>query len=356
MKKKLYILTTTIIFLLLSINSCSNFAEQQIEYEAGTLVLTLSNSESRTITPNIDMTITTYTIQGTGPHSQSFSVTQASDSPIFVQDNLRAGDWTITVTGQNTNSETVGTGTADVTISQLNSTEVNVTIEPIEGYGDCNVHISWLSDETVEPYTSAYLIKQEDIPAYLDPEMECNIIDLALVVTRNLTLGSTQTINYYKSITAGYYLLVTVLEDEDIVIWNNNDIIRIVAGELTDINYYLEEDDLNQLEGNLSMNITENMNAPLELSLEFSDMNYKTTSNYYAPISAGDNSYESYLWLLDGIDINKPYNNNILIELLEADRVYYLTVIATDGNQIGSASISFLGSYYVDNYNLFNNM
>ncbi len=323
--------------------SCGGLTSDEATYKNGTLVLTL-NSDSRAITPDLDMTITTYLIEGQGPYSNTFSIEQDSTSPVFIQDDLREGNWTITVSGKNVEGTVVGQGSAVVEISQLSSTEATVSIEPIIGTGTIEVNISWPVEETVSPVVSGYLVAQEDIEAFLNPEQEADRKDFTFTSLLDLSVTALD-----DTINNGYYLLVLMLEDEDKTIWITNDIVRIVADETTSITISLLTSDINQLEGNLNLNITENMMEPLEVSVYLREVSLTIeeprlySAYFYVNGTVGD-----YTWLLDGLEVDVLFdegNGLYYIGNLDEYRVYEMTIIETAGAQTGSKTISFVAEY-----------
>lgn len=331
----------------LILNSCGNLVESNEIYNAGTLVLTLSTPDNRTITPDTDMVITDYTIDGIGPNSKTFSVSQSSDSPVFIQDDLRVGDWTITVDAFNAAAENIGSGTVDVTINQLTSVTADVSIEPIEGTGNMTCCVTYSTDDfIVTPVITFELIPQESITAYITG-------DLSSVVLLTSTIEQTDTVVTIQGnidLNNDYYLLVITVKDEGITIWSQNDIVRVVTDEITEVSYTLTPEEINQLEGSLGINITENMYEPLTVELDFdlSTLNNpapKTTAKF---VTQTEEISPTYTWILDNVLLTN-IESTIILENLEPNRVYQLTVMITEAGQIGSTSISFTGSqwYYM---------
>ncbi len=351
MNKILKVLISTI--LLLFIVSCGGLTDDEVTYQNGTLVLTLGSKESRTVTPDTDMIITTYLIEGSGPNTNTFSVEQGSLDPVFVISYLREGDWSITVSAKNTAGVVVGEGSADVTISQLSTTSADISVEPIVGIGTLNVTIIIPDEEVVSSSITSYLVPQAEVEQYLSPEGITTEIPILFDPYKVLTDEDGNIILPFEShdsdIDNGYYLMVITLEDEGKPIWIKNEMVRIIANEVTTMDYELTEQDLNQLEGNLSLDISENMLAPLEVSLEFDFTPTIDDGEDYgitATIAAIGNA-ASYLWILDG-ETQTNTNSNLFLTHLIVDRIYQLTVIVTDGSQIGSATKIFFGDEYLN--------
>lgn len=347
--KKSFIFTMFVFIVVLV--SCNNVTNSKVNYKAGTLVLSIKNNDSRTITPDIDMSIAMYLVEGTGPSGTSFTSDQRPNDEVFVKDELREGDWTIKVTGKNSTGTVVGEGSVDVVVSQLSSTEAQVSVEPISGTGCTDISITWPAEETITPSITGKLVPAAGVEIYLNPPN-----DNSILAPEHTPIGlnfdeNNKSIN--NSVQNGYYLLALTLNDEGKVIWTKNDMIRVITGETTTVLYELEAVQLNQLEGNLNLSINDNMAAPLVINIYLEQVIPldKENINYRAYFDLND-IYSNYTWLLDGekVEVIKVedggFANHYINLDLEHGRFYELTVITFENSQIGSKSISFIAEEY----------
>ena len=84
--------------------------------EEGSLTLNLGSLVSKvTISPNINMEISYYSINGVGPNNKSVNISDTNEQIVTIK-NLLHGNWTFTVTGYNLNMEPIGEGSVDVEI------------------------------------------------------------------------------------------------------------------------------------------------------------------------------------------------------------------------------------------------
>lgn len=334
MKRKSLIILACILLVSLIV-SCNT----EVVESYGTLVLELNSDITRTITPDLDMEITDYTISGTGPDRQTFSVTQSAASSVFVQDELRVGDWEITVEALNIDGVIIGSGSVSLTIEQYISTEADISVTPLSGQGSIAYLVTYnVNDFIVLPEITVDLVPESFISGYISGTLEEGWTPMTLEVVESEDVNMFGYGDFFD-VETGYYMLNTTFRDEGNVIWSKVEMVRIVASETTNVEYIVSSDEINQLEGGISLNITENMDEPLLVQLGFSGVYQIEVDPLQARISV-ETPGESFMWIVDGEHIENDTAELTIHNIIEG-KVYYVTVIVTDGEQVGSARITF---------------
>ncbi len=132
MKRATMIAGLFILVLAFSLSGCGFSPEKTDGIGNVTLVM---GSGAKTIQPaDASITVTGYSVTGTGPAGATLSST-AQTSTTFTISNLSAGDWTLTVNGNDTTGTTIATGSVAVTIIAGTTVYAGVTLAPFSGAG-----------------------------------------------------------------------------------------------------------------------------------------------------------------------------------------------------------------------------
>ena len=134
-KNNLIIFIILILFFAMSCTAENNSS-------VGGIIISISNAISRGIAPNISLDVDHYIVSGNGPNDQTFTVTLDSSEPAYSNDELLAGNWTISVNAYNSNDILIGTGEESVKITAGQSKEVSLTVYECSGQGTINVSLT----------------------------------------------------------------------------------------------------------------------------------------------------------------------------------------------------------------------
>ncbi len=165
---------------------------------SGTLKITIQ-TESKSIMAGADAgRIIKYTISGKGPGNKSFS--ENSNSRTVTIEGLPNGTWEIEVNGLSDTGKTIATGSKTISFSGSNASEI-IQIKKISGKGSLSVQLDWDSD-----------ISNPRLDFFID-----NIqTGISTKSTVNVGGNENKYTRTFDNIEAGYYLLRTILYDDDI--------------------------------------------------------------------------------------------------------------------------------------------
>lgn len=259
---------------------------------SGTLKITIQ-TESKSILAGADAgRIIKYTISGKGPGNKSFS--ENTNSRTVTIEGLPNGTWEIEVNGLSDTGKTIATGCKTISFSGSNASEI-IRIAKITGKGSLSVKLDWDSD-------------------ILNPRLDFFIDNLqtGTSIQRTVTVGNnenkyTQT---FDNIEAGYYLLRTILYDDDVKKAGSCEAFNVETDYITSGELSLSANAKdNQDETKLSLSKSGNnyLNATLginDISL-ICDDNCNATLSLTNSIGTGDTI--SVAWYVDG-ELSKNYS------------------------------------------------
>ena len=290
--------------------------------EHGTLVLDVSSSrmQTRTIVPNLDMRIATYSILGAGPSGAEFrdtGVPGATDT--FSRDGLVAGEWTVTVDAYNATAEYIGTGTVAVRVEPRTVSPATVVLRPLNGEGSLEVVVSWP-------------------PGSIDnPRVESTLTPLATGVPQGLpltvigeTAGST-----VEGLATGYYTLSVQLFDGPELRAGFLEAVRILSDTTTraDVEIDPGAEDLGPNDAAETAN-------PIHITLSGGPT--QVAHGHDLTIDASPNrDVDSYAWYLNGAQLAGQTAQSLSIGSDLDPGVYRVDVLALHGTVAGSSSYLF---------------
>lgn len=205
-----------------------------------------TSAAARTLGPDTVMVPATYTITGTGPNGDSFTVTTIGEG--VSEPSLALGTWTIVVSASNANGTLIGTGTATVEVNLGAMTSVSISVVPISGTGTLSLGVQW-------PVAK---VRVPSIIASLAPALG-SAQSIAFVVAGD-------TADYSDpAIVSGYYVLSLALYDDGIIVAGAVDVVRIVANQPTAFTYSFST--LNATTGSLQASVNLNLYDPLTVGI-----------------------------------------------------------------------------------------
>lgn len=109
-----------------------------------------SNDNERTITPQNDqISIVSYLYKALGP--DDIIIEGSMDiSNEFILEALTPGDWTIEISGLNSNNQVIVFGSTNITVSASQTSSSSITLQHLLGEGTLNISISWPEEVSVD--------------------------------------------------------------------------------------------------------------------------------------------------------------------------------------------------------------
>ena len=306
------------VILILILASCTTINENK-----ATLVLSIDSPfQAKTLLPDVDMTPVDYDISGTGPGSATFSFTSAL--PPVMASNLEPGVWNIAVNAKNAAGSVIAMGEQYITLYPGQSSTLNITVSPVEGYGTVDLTMNWSPDDTWDPSITAQLVPDTGSP-----------IDLEFVIPAEGTATFTG-----SDIPTGYHTLVVQLLDGGTLSMGAVEVVRVIDGQTTSgtFDFY----DINLAEASIQVNITPVMNDPISVTMsgqidEFGVGGFMTVEASVPP----ETGNVTYVWYINGDALATGASYTTPSDLIVG--VYRLDVISftADGSRAGSATVTF---------------
>jgi hypothetical protein len=281
------------------------------------------------ITPtDLDPEIISLQVIGQGPSGRSFDFSfPVSAAPISIP-NLLAGPWTIFVFGLNASSEQVLAGQANTVIEVGESNEITLTLYLLGGTGTLVVEFNWPVGILSNPVVTA------SISQYIDGDVFDDPIEL-LPFTYSVSEGIA-TYRYEGTHDAGYYLIDTQVDDDDGTPWADSDGLLIASGNETPVTIDLET-------GSVDIQIIIAQPDPLSVTLTtdtVSPLPLGTDMTVTGSVTGGSLPY-TYRWYMNGELLTGETGASVILGSTLAAGRYRLTLIASDGDVLGSDGIVF---------------
>ncbi|MCK5093262.1 MAG: fibronectin type III domain-containing protein [Spirochaetes bacterium] len=308
----------SLIGLILIIASCAI-----IDEDRASLILDISATyQVNTILPDIDMVPASYDFSGTGPGGSSFSLIN-EQAPVMVP-SLKPGVWTVTVNAKNAAGTVIAMGVQSITLLPAQMQTLNITVTPVRGFGVVDLTVYWSPEDTLDPSIAAQLIPGSGSP-----------INLIFVIEEEGT-GT-----YFSTdIPTGYHTLVIQLLDNGILTMGAIEVVRVVKDSTA--TGIFEFFDINQPGGSIEVNITPEMNDPIEVSIggqeEVVGLGESMTVEASVPAGTGN---VVYVWYMNGESKATGSSYTTPADLPEGIYRLDVTVFTTDGMRAGSATHTF---------------
>lgn len=311
---------TVVIFLL--ITGCAS------QEEGGSLLLDLSFSDSisqkvsKTILPDINMEVNSYSIILNGPNGE-VEEAQADSSGIITIENLYQGDWTITATARNISDGDIGTGQGTVTIIARQTASCEIEVIPYTGNGTVDLALSWDTESV-------------DVPSVI-----VNLISPLGAVVDNVTLENGDNLYVNNNISAGYYTLKILLQDGVEERGGGADVIRVISGAVTQASVYIIT---SSVEGGAGITIISDLNDPIEINLTGSEVSIVEGTTFTVTAEAVNASDVIYTWYIDGTEMISGASEDqytVPSDLPVDTHRLDVTIFTSDGLRGGSATHIF---------------
>jgi hypothetical protein len=320
-------ITITLIALIFSCQSplipaglASNFPDTP-----GVLVVQINSSAAKSLLPDIDMKPASYIVTGSGPNGSTFETPPATSSPVVIK-NLTYGDWTVTVDALNAAGTVIGRSSQPVvaTVHVDQSTTVNISVKPLQGYGTLNLTVIWNTASVENPKINAQLVPTAGS---------------ALTLSFGTVKPGTATYSS-STIPTGYHTLVIQLQDGSTVVMGAVESVRIVKDAVTSGSFDFQQ--VNPASGQITVNITPAMSDPIAVTLagQVNEIQAGSTMTVTASVPA-DTGNVVYTWYVNGA--SKAVGASYTVASILPAGFYRLdvTAFAADGSRAGSASHNF---------------
>ena len=296
--------------------------------DGGSITVTFGGLRAQSLlTPDIDMSVASLTISGSGPFNESFSDTIAVGDSSYTRGSLVAGDWTLTVNALNSSSEVVAGGSVTLAVQAGATAQGTIDVRPLSGDGTVDVSISW-PDLTVENATVNGTVVAGD--------------GTETPISFNVS-GNTAT--YNGTLAAGYYDLFIDLSGTNNRSWTHYVAVRVIEGQTTSGSLALQ---LNQETGNLELVVTADLLNPVDISMAGlpAQMYYGDSAVIDLVLTPQDTGNYSYSWILNGSPISGESSASLT---LSANQLSVGTnVIAVRVGTSSTTSAKTLAIEYVD--------
>jgi len=315
-----------------------------------------SNLARKGLTPNIDFSVDSYQIKGTGPANQSFDL-QLSNNSNHQLDFLRFGSWSIELDANNSEGLLFAQGTTDVNINVGETTQAQIDLQLVDGIGSLDLAIEWPTNQVQNPEITGILISDTQ------PD-----ITIAFTPGEDKSGFTTYVAELDDSVASGYYTLVVKVIDKGLSGSENHlamgiaETARILAGQTTSGSYSLEGV---AGTGSIGLDVTLDLNELLPISIIGTetyptafDFDSSTVFTVNSELAAGDEDAGNItqLWYLNGQLVTLD-NDNEMSYQIDSDRSpfstsingklmpghYRLDVVAfnIDGSRSGSDTFQF---------------
>jgi len=290
-----------------------------------TLVLKIEQSNTpKTLEPDVDLKSTEYDINGQNQYGDSF--TENSITSQLQIDFLPFGDWTVRVTGKNSDGLAVATGEETTSLISGEKKNLKVIVKPIKGYGSLDLTVLWTAGDIEYPSIQAQLMLQTGA---------------ALELPFQIVADGQAVHNSINTIPTGYHTLILKLCDNGCPVIGGVEVVRIVDKKTTygTLEFY----ELNTQNCDLDVSVTPEMDEPLVVLLNGQADSLEQGSSMTVTASVPDASGEiSFTWYVNGEYLAAGAQVTLGADLLVG--VYRLDVQACTEDRVrwGSTSHTFM--------------
>ena len=312
---KKYFMCICLVIFFFTFISCSEYEKKN----TGSLVLNLSEIlGSRNLDPDINMNVVYYDINGPGPGSAAFSLSNVVSNVVTVND-LAPGSWSVIVYGKNAGGTNILSGDAVLTVTEEQTTSVTIDVFPIDGTGSLSLSVTWLV--------------QVD-----NPVMEATLISTNGATQPLVFSISGNTASYANSsITTGYYTLIMQLKDGGDGVWYRVETVRILAGQTTIGDYLLQ-----QGTGGSIITIEQHLQDPLIINLSGHQEILSENQNMFVTATVQNETNVNFVWYLNAQPIAGATNSMYyVVSNTLTPGQYRLDVVGMKDNRLGCTGFDF---------------
>ena len=282
----------------------------------GSIVLNLQIDMSKTVVPDVDMSVASYDIVGNGPGYASFVLSNHSTSSAAFND-LAEGAWSVVVYARNAGGTVIAMGSAAVSVNEISTTFVTITVTPLSGNGTLSIIITY--------------------SGLSDPLLEGTLTTPGGYVRglSNISYGSGSASWTDSSLPAGYYILSLFLKNSGVPVWGAAVAVRILAGETT-----LATHTEGSSGGSIDLSIDHDLQNSIAVTLS-GVQNPLPSGTDMTVVAAPGEAVDSYAWYLDGVLLAGETASTLTIGSALSDGNYRIDVLVRKGDIFSSTNANF---------------
>ncbi|TVR35352.1 MAG: glycosyl hydrolase family protein [Spirochaetaceae bacterium] len=288
----------------------------------GSLQLRFDTVSSMSLLPDISMQPASYTVTGLGPVQESFSA--QTESRHLRVDGLVTGTWTVTVNAHNADGQRIGRGLETVSIVAAGLQELPIAVRPLPGPGTLELEVRWPQEQLASPDVDARLLgydrSERQLPFSNNADGRAEFAA--------------------DDIDAGYYTLALQLRDGESVVAGASTTVRIAEDARTSGSIVFDQ--LNQPAGAVDVEITPDLDRPLEVTIggALESMQTGTVMQLSAVVANAADQQLFFAWYLNGSSAGNGQQIELGAELPTGNYRLDLVAYSSDGRRSGSATHS----------------
>lgn len=290
-----------------------------------TLELTLEEKEGeKLLAPKeVSLEISRFTVNGSGPDGETFSVTSPTRS-VSVS-GLLIGSWNVTAEGLNEDGTRLASGKATVQLGPEPS-PATIYLDKLEGSGTATIQITW------------------DPNLITDPSFTLEVTNQNTGVTRTQSLDTSTLPSGYvdfetSTLEAGSYMLVGRLYAGGVQVSGFAEALRIVDGQSTSGSINLSLSKTTAIPAKFEL--VDKIGSPVQCSITGLASEMSTTQQVTAKLEPQPGSEVSTTWYMDGSKVSE----GLTCTFTPQRGNHRLDVMAQGSGKasLGSASFTFRG-------------
>jgi len=224
MKRMSYFVFALVMLVLAVFTSCDDASSSSSEDSSGMYAqknasvsfIVQYDDTSKTISPKPAlMSVSRFSVQGTGPSGTTFGPVFSTGSSIEVKD-LLPGEWSILAKAYNSNGNELARGEVKCTL-QSGLNRANVSLDTISGEGSVQITLNWKNSFSVD---SKFTVK-----AMFESTSGSKYLETVTAITEDCKVA------LKKNLPAGSYIMTVKVSDSTGIISGFAEAIRIVANE-----------------------------------------------------------------------------------------------------------------------------
>jgi hypothetical protein len=297
--------------------------------EFGRLSITAtSEGVARSLAPQMDLTVASYDLFGTGPDSDKFKFTDIADGTHSAS-GLTPGEWTVTAVGKNADGTEIVEATVTAEVKAAETTEVALLCASSVGNGTLALQLSWPDTLVTSPSVQASLVSADDSEKAIPLTVEPSVDGVRFASGSNMEL------------TNGSYTLSLELQDNPPSgpksMWGVIESVLILKGAVTTGSWTLDEAAL--ASGGIDIDVDPTHTSPLKVTL--SGGGAEILQGYPQKITASASpEANSWRWFLNGKYLTE-HSPSLNLETSALSGAYRLSALARRGSDRGSGGFSF---------------
>ncbi|MBN2625196.1 MAG: endonuclease/exonuclease/phosphatase family protein [Spirochaetales bacterium] len=298
--------------------------------EGGALKLTLSETISRTLEPELSMDPATVKVYLSGPNGEELESNLDADETETLFSGLKYGSWSIRAEAFNEEEVLIGEGNADCIVHNGQTTSVTLILSPLEGQGCLSLVVNWDVTEVETPVLQGILLDKEGEKHFLDFTLDGGKASACL------------------DLNMGYYSLSLALYDDDFLCIGAMEIVRIIAEEQT--NGSFDFTNIKENYGTIDVTIDVSLENPLH-PLIGGALDVSGVSDPLVMTASTEEGLDNvaYAWYLDGQAVAWGGSYTFLSDETGPYRID-LAAFSSDGSRAGSTGFTLLVSDEVSGY------